>query len=459
VKPIQATCTAIFLLIGPQPSGAQVDALTLGGVLAALGPTIDDAIEKAGNEGNYVVFRAASEVKLVIEALRLAGDDLLEKSFSELNNSQQNLFQNLQQLNQDFDANLTSQITEIRASVDQIQQISNDWRFADPTVLRVGPDVLAPKDSGEFFISVQGLSLDRANPQIAIYDAPMSRVSLTQNEAVFVVPADHFNFDQYKTELWPSIITLSYEVCGWLGWLSGCEIETVEFETAFMTLPKIVAQVEVSSTRLEETRVFEANERYNQFGYSTGDQTRRKCRKFTQSPHAPNWFIDVDSIVSRSVSRDCPANLSSFLSVGMFATCPQTGKYNEPAQFGRNGSASIREKTATGFVVEACAKGYMSGLTPKSGERRINVFWREYKLEDARVDNPSNNGDLEWGRFLEWQYPLKTEAVSVSVRTFDGRVLPFTGNGSDKFISVDWNAGTKQLVIRAKQPSDVQDLN
>ncbi|WP_131541671.1 hypothetical protein [Sulfitobacter indolifex] len=207
------------------------------------------------------------------------------------------------------------------------------------------------------------------------------------------------------------------------------------------------------ATTVAEERVYENRERYRQFGFSSGDQTKWNSRTFTQGPHAPGWFIDTDSVISRSRIVPCP--VSSFLAVSQ---CPN-GKYNEPAQFGRNGDASIQSPLPTGFSVKIRAKGYVKNFSTKAGERRINVFWKEFKLEKQRSNEAPVSQEIAWGKSTDWQFPLSTEAVRIEIASFDGTTYVASGNDGGNFFEIDYNAGTKQLIVRAKQPTDIADLN
>lgn len=450
------TCFCTSLAFTAPQARAQFDAGTFGALLVAAGPIIDDAIEKAGNEGDYLTFRVASELKLLIEGLRLAGNDVLNRTFVELDDSQQQVFQNLRLTIDRFEGGVNAQVLEIRAGIDQIQQISNDWQFAGPTVLRSSPAIQAPTSAENIFVVFRGLSLDDANPELEINGNVLERVKLSQNEAVFLLPTNIIAFDRKKVGLVRGDLTLTTESCSLI--VLGCKDDTVVFEYALMTLPEIVAQVSVVATTITEARVYENKEGYKQFGYSTGDQTRWKCRTFNQGPHAPGWFIDTDSIVSRSRQVPCPFPNTGILAALARAQCPN-GIYTEPAEFGRNGRASIRSKTPTGYSVEVCAKGYIKGLSTKAGERRINMFWKEYKMQQQRSSAAPVSEEIAWGKTADWQFPLNTEGVRVEINSFDGSNYVASGNDGGKFFQIDYNAGTKQLIVRAKQPRDIADLN
>ena len=453
---VRALCLCALLALSAPAAHAQFDAGTVGALLVAAGPIVDDAIEKAGNEGDYLTFRVASELKLLIEGMRLAGNDLLNRTFDELDDSQQQVFQNLRVTLEGLQDGIAMQVSEIREGIDQIHQISNDWQFAGPTVLRSSPAIQAPTNSESVFVIFRGLSLDNANPRLIVGGQDLERVKLEKNEVTFLLPTSLLSFDRTNVSLNRGELVLSTQSCAFLKW--GCNNDEVTFEYALMTLPEVVARVTVVATTVSEERVYEGKERYKQFGYSTGDQTKRKCRTFNQGPHAPGWFIDTDSVVSRSRLVSCPFPNTGLLAALAKAHCPN-GKYNEPAQFGRNGSATIRSKSPTGFSVEACAKGYIKGFSTKAGERRINIFWKEYKLEQQRSSQAPVSQEIAWGKSTDWQFPLDSEAVRIEIESFDGTTYVASGNDGGKFFEIDYNAGTKQLIVRAKLPTDIADLN
>ncbi|EDQ05054.1 hypothetical protein OIHEL45_09943 [Sulfitobacter indolifex HEL-45] len=169
-----------LLAFAAPPAHAQFDTGTMGALLVSAGPIVDDAIEKAGNEGDYITFRIASELKLLIEGMRLAGNDLLNRTFTELDDSQQQVFQNLRVTLEGLQEGVAMQVSEIRAGIDQMHQISNDWQFAGPTVLRSSPAIQAPTNSENVFIVFRGLSLDTANPRLTVGERDLERVQLEQ---------------------------------------------------------------------------------------------------------------------------------------------------------------------------------------------------------------------------------------------------------------------------------------
>src|SRR5882762_6053074 len=88
--------TFVLFGISAPAAGQVVTGVVAAASVAGASGVVEDISEKAGNEGNYVVFTAAAQMRLLIENFRIAARDVLTAASGDLNNSQQQMFDNIQ---------------------------------------------------------------------------------------------------------------------------------------------------------------------------------------------------------------------------------------------------------------------------------------------------------------------------------------------------------------------------
>jgi hypothetical protein len=196
-------------------------------------------------------------------------------------------------------------------------------------------------------------------------------------------------------------------------------------------LPQRLAIARISYNTKTSQRMYESNPRTAPFRFSTGDLTKLNCTTFTQGPHAPDYFIDVDSV-----------------------TEGQSGH--------RDGRTRFTQYAITpgGFSGEICAQSQIRHMNKYNGYIEVTASWREYRNQDV-VSSYENlpPGTLTWQQPLQLTLPPEANAITVALDYFDGSHAAFVGNDSDKYSDMKWNSGTKQILISAKRPDDIDGIN
>ena len=411
------------------PSGASSQGVTtVGAGLAQASGAIDDITKRAGNEANYVVFSGAAEVKLLIESLRISARDVLDDGFGKLNNSQQQLFDNIQKSVQSLSKAVGEPVEQGRQAVEEIHQMADQilW-IRESVLLRSSPAVLAPTTLAEVPFTIRGLSLDKGNPRLRFGNVEAKRIELKQQQAIFTVPAATFKFQPEMPGTYSGTVELTVNECSWLVF---CKDVPHTYQLAVMTLPVRVAKVAVTYNLKQNQRVYRPDPITKSFGYSTGDLTHMKYVKETQGPHAPGYFIDVESM-SHSQTHGKARNRYEMLGLS-------------PA----------------GFTMELCAQSQMhTPFKKRSGEITAVASWREYRMEDVVSEYQGlPPKSVDWSAGLQETLAPATNAISIALDYFDGSRANFIGNGADKYVDVRWNSGTQQLLITPKKPNTIDAL-
>lgn len=451
---------ALPLTSRAQGSVETAAATTIGAGLVSASGVVDDVLETAANEGNYVVFNAASQLRLLIESFRLATRDVLDYGFDRLDASQQATFDNIQRTVITIQGALEQPIEDARQTVEEVHQVVNDglpW-LRESAVLRSSPSVIAPSTLAEIPFTVRGLSLDNANPRLLFGGVEARRIGLERQQAVFTVPATVFQRAAELPRYVSGSLELSVRKCKWIVF---CDTEEIRSEVAVLVLPQRLASVEISRNTREEKRIYHERVFSRVFGHSTGDLTRMRCEKENQGPHDPAYFIDLDTLRPAPYKTSCPFPAKGLFSVLRKKLCPD-GQFTQAAVRGKAGrSWGIISKNPAGFTVELCAQSQIKKLRKRSGEIFVNLTWKEFKKGNVVGQFESVEGSkvLDWGSPIQVVLPEDTHAITVKLEYFDGSDAVFDGNYADKYVDASWNNATKQLIVRTKAPSSIAGIN
>ena len=198
-----------------------------------------------------------------------------------------------------------------------------------------------------------------------------------------------------------------------------------------MVMPEILGVATIKSTRVERRKTYNVQKTEN-FWISTGDVTKYHCDEKSYNPPA-GYFIDMDTL------KDVKNKTQ--------------GHYNN----------RFLKKSSSGFTYKACAKSKVSvgwrGPKKKNGIIDVTVIWKEFREEDIRSDNTDINTTIKFNKDFEKLFDRNTDTISIEIAMFNGRQVIFTDNHRDQFFDINWNAGTKQLVIKPLGIDDIKKLH
>ena len=428
MRTVSCLLTSLALLIA-EPAEAQMDAVIAGtvgaGLLEASG-AVDEILDSAADRSNYVVFGAASQTRLLIEALRISALDILDESVSEFDNSQKQLFDNINAQIVKLQQGLGQTIEEARQTVEGVQGFVNDalpW-MRESVVLRSQPSVLGPSTLQAIPFVFRGMKLDKARPTLRFGDVQATRIGLRRDEATFTVPAAAFAPQPDEPTFATGILEMRVKPCRVF-----CRRVVVRTEVPVLVLPAQLGTIQVFRTSRSLQNV-EVGQYVDQATHSSGNITRDVCRTWTRQPSNPDHFIAVETL-------------------------------REDKWGARAWSVNRVNTNAAGFAYELCARAKISNGKKRNGEAGVRAYWKEYKRDYVTspltpVEAP---GTLNWGTPINVVLPDDTHAITVVVTFFDGSSAMFDGVYEHKYLESSWNNATKQLILRSKTPTSIAGIN
>ncbi len=430
------------------------------GILSSTG-IVDDMIEKAGNEGNYVIFNAAMRAKMLIENFRLSTNDIVDNGFDRLDSTQENMYAEIQTIIKSLEFASEQPIENAQRTVETVYQIMEDVPLnkKTPTVLRTYPNVIGAFKRDNYIYEVRGLHFDIANPRLEIDGEILSPIALEKQTATFSIPSKMIESAEDNIDIVTGSLLFKTKKCRAFVF---CSYPEVKFPTAIMTLPRTLGTVNVTYRTIDEKRQYAEKTFTRKFSKSTGDLTKYKCSKYNQGPHEGGYFIDTDSIKVASYKISC---IGSFKFGGYTIRNPacKNGKQTVKGANGRAGhSWKMLDKTPAGYSVQLCVQSQIRKLKKRSGEQNVNLAWKEYKLSDEVSETtPSelaSSSNLKWDEQLLVELPKNTHSINVAITFFDGSEILAINDTTNRYVDIEWNSSSKQLVVRPKLLSNTRDI-
>lgn len=435
--------------------------LTVAAKLAVVDGLITDKMNEATDNANYVVFEGASQLKLVIENLRLSLNDVLDKSFDSLDASQKEIFNNINVSIANMEQAISLPIEEARQSLELTQQIIADIKLGDGvSITRAYPSVLSPSNHREIVYTVRGVSLDSSDPSLLINGTKVRRIGLEKQQARFSIPTGLFKFNKSNVVVNRGKVNVTVNKCRAFIF---CKNVNKSFEISILTLPKEIATIDLTYRTKKEKIIFHNKKFSKKFQQTTGSIHKYKCRKFSQGAHRPGFFIDTSTLKPTNYVKTgkCPPS-GTF--GRLFLGCKKgqtTYRHTKKGAFGRAGHRwKLLSQNSAGFTVELCAKSQINRGRKKTGEMHLNMSWREYHNGDivSNAISVEKNKPLLWRHSYRKPLPKDTNSFNLVINYFDGTSTIVDGSYKDSFIDVSWNNSSKNLIIRPQKNQGVKSL-
>lgn len=446
---------AIFLNLMLLPTSAFPAILEAASTLAtieSIRSVINDSIDTASNRGDYLSFKAGTELKGVIDSWEKANSKLLTETFNKLDEQQQRFFRDADKIATRLKAAATDQLETTMQIGELVNQTIADIKFWDgkAAILRSSPVVIHPALAQEINITIRGISLDTANPRLRMTSTKQEfkRVDLKRQEVIFSMPKDIFTFHADKATRLQLEVIYDIPKDGFFNIALGKKEEVV-IPLSLMQLPAKLGDYRVSITTEEATRLSQFKER--EFSYSHGGNSE-SCDIQQQAP-SNDFLINIDSI--RPYARPNPDAGKQIKVFGATITMPSV----LPAERGRGGSWRVESSSAHGFAIKLCAKRwYGPGVDSGPGFKHIYLRWEEYRDISHNASSFFKEGSLAWVSDESMTLPANTKSINVSIRTFNGLTKEATYSRLEDFFEIDFNSATKQLIIRPRIPSAIRQL-
>lgn len=398
---------------------------TTGVVLKQLFSDLTTMINKARDDGDYLLARAGVEAKDALDVWQRANSSLLEKAFSELDNASRENFARAHQLISSANTGIANRLETAQQIMENANQIVESIPLGSNQayVLRFSPRIRPPQASEKFTVRIRGVNLDKADPRLQLTDSIAERNQPGPLEAQFSVPVTELPQDATKMQVRSFKLTYSTPSDNWFARLFGVRNE-VSRELPIISLPATLATYQVTATRRfdrkETMRVVE------DIGSFRGRNT--EVRKVARPREGWQW--DVTDRGAFTVHQG----------LGEAAGCN-----------GIDWNAS----SANGITIVAHTNEIKNSRYPLGADAFVHCRpegpW--YRMVQTTETLLPESGSLSWKSDKEIPLPPDTVSLRLVIKTFDGREKVFTGTGTDYFLDVRREPGT--IIVTPKVPEDI----
>lgn len=408
-------------------AGIILESAGTASLLQGIRGLVNDAIDKAQNTGNYLLFKGATELKSVIDTWEKANTNLLNKAFRELDDSQRKFFADANSAAQQLNKDVASQVEAATKITELANQTVADVRIFDGNlaVFRYSPRVVYPGIAPTVSFTVRGINFDDADPNLTLPNGEVAkRVSLSKQEAIFSLPTSVFSHAEQQSSF--AILKLSYlnPNGGFFGsiaeFFSGRKnLQTTEI--AVMQLPQKLGEYSfVSKTRDTVQDSYDGQREFHWSG-------RNDTRSFPQGPHDNGWTIQISSV-------------------------------HQGKTWGRAGrGCHLISNNQHGFAIEVRTGVIRETLNPNApGYQHCIWHWKEFKDREVINEQPADTGALTWSQDTPLSLPQNVDGFLLTVKTFNGIQRAITGSQTEPFYRVV-EAGSA-LVIQPQIPNDLNGL-
>jgi hypothetical protein len=454
-------CSIALLLTNSLGHGQGKEVLT-GTVISQLLAQLDTVVSNALDKADYLVAKTGIEARLAIQSWRDSNLDLLDKAFTGLTDQQQQFFRNIDNSLEQLSRLEKTTANDVERTTESGSQIVADLRFWDgkPAITRSNPIVVHPSVSQDFVLTLRGINLLDADPQVVFQEGQLERVGLERQEARFRVPSSLFDFDEKKMSLKKGRITLKGPQGFWARLARSARPES-GLDFSFILLPEQLGTVKVISSRKVTEQLYKPplniGPNVREFHFSSGS-IDWECQSAWQRP-SEGYLIATNSVgVEVRSGKRLGRGLLKNLCVpagGVGAECQL------PGEWGKAGRWRMLDNTPLGFAVEVCAKRYFHGvLGTKTGPgyKHVRIAWREHQKAEKLVPNEAVELPIGWRNPIHRKLNEQTSEVYIEVRLFNGLARGELGGWSSEFVKVTWDRNTKQLVIQPLVPDSLTGL-
>lgn len=421
---------ACLMLTGPSSLTVHAQVAEIAGsaatslVLKQLFADLTNMINKARDDGDYLLARAGVEAKNAMDAWQKANDNLLDKAFSELDKSSRENFARAHQLIAAANTPAANRLETVQQITENANQIieSIPLRPRQTYVLRFSPRIQPPQAEESFTIRIRGVNLDKGDPNLHLPKGDFAKRNQPGPlEAQFIIPTTAVQRDPSKILTHSFKLTYSTPPESWFDSLFG-KRQSVTREIPIVVLPITMGSFEIDITRKFNKRIEKA------FTRDLGQFKATNSRQYKTAPPDDGWKWDLSKPLQ-----------------------PQQGD----GKAGRCEGADMNASSENGIAFFAHLDEIKNWEYPRGAPGYVNCALKGtvYKMEDATETLPTQNGTLSWIADKQITLPPDTDSFTLRVKTFDGRERVLSGTGSDQFFNI--RREPQALVITPTVPEDI----
>lgn len=408
-----------------QAQVAQIAATaTAGAVVNELTSGINDSIENARQAGDYVTAVALARALEALDAWKKANVDILDKAFASLDEASRANFGRIRATVADIDAKVGDRLQQAAALGDSANQIVASFPGGRPFISRFQPRVVPPTATSDYTVRVNGVSLDKAEPVLALKDGAAKRAIIGANEVQFSIPVSFTPRDANRIQMHTLAVTYTQPKPGIWSWMTG------QTETVSRQLPIVALPANLATFKVEGMRTFNKRE---EKGYELDLGQYKGKNKDIVRAGAPltGWNWDT-------ANHD---QFSVWGTGGEKASCKEVDWSSSNPY-----SVSVRARVDSISPSLKYPKGAPGKIT-------CHVKGPIYRLVSTTEPIKEVTGTIGWLEDSVVKLPEDMNSYQVTVTTFDGRKRVFSGEDADKFFEVRKTGNTLTFVPRV--PSDV----
>lgn len=420
---------SFMLTIAYHPSTARAQVAEIAGsaatgvVLKQLFADLTTMINKARDDGDYLLARAGVEAKNAMDAWQQANSSLLDTAFSKLDEASRVNFARVHQLVAAANSDAANRLETVQQITENASQIIESIPLGgrQTYVLRFSPRIQPPHAKESFSVRIRGVNLDKGDPNLHMSNGIAKRDQPGPLEAQFTIPSTEMPRDLNKLQVHSFKLTYSTPSDSWFFRLFGNRVDVTR-EIPIVSLPENMASYEIVVTRKYEKRVEKA------FTRDLGQFKAKNSRVYKVAHPDNGWKWDLSKPLKK-----------------------QQGS----GEKGRCEGVDMNQSSENGISFFAHLDKITNKKYPLGAPGYVNcaLTGTVYKMEPVTETTPSDGGTLSWIADKPIPLPPDTHSLKLTVKTFDGRKREFTGAGSDQFFDI--RREPEVLVVTPKVPEDI----
>lgn len=424
---VAAIVVALASATTPTTATAQVSAIaasgTTGVVIDQIADRLNEALDKATANGDFLAMRASQEALYVIDAFKKANQDLLDDAFDRIGDERRAVLNGLRQTTEAIEEGRVDTLQKLQQTSDQMDRLVRDSTFKrQPVVYRYRGSIVTPGETQDIRLTVSGYRLTTDRPYLLFRGQKFP--AFEEGDTLrFELPRNLFEADPSRLKSETATLVLFARYGGFLG--IGQKTREERTSINLVTLPGQLGSVDVQYTEVatvQRERPFVREDSHRRSGHGGWD-----CRHFAYNPTAADRRFDPDR---SSVSQG-------------------SGNSN-----GRLEAISVRD---VGISYRICARRRYWDNGPGYRHAHLNAVevWEETENRPHSATQP-----LTWTSDSVFQIPDRNSDLLITVTDFTGtrRVATAAGGEAGRYASVNYDPDSDAVLIRPRIPADLNAL-
>ncbi|HYC75179.1 hypothetical protein [Brevundimonas sp.] len=397
--------------------------LATGAVVDQIADRLNEALDKATANGDFLAMRASQEALYVIDAFKKANQELLDDAFDRIGDERRALLNGLRETTRAIEEGRIDTLQKLQDTGDQMDRLVRDSTFKrQPVVYRYRGSIVTPGETQDIRLTVSGYRLTTDQPYLLFRGQRYPAIE-EGDTLRFELPRNLFTADPARLKSETATLVLFARHGGFLG--IGEKTREERTNINLVTLPGQLGSVDVQYTEIATVRreqPFVREESHRKSGYGGWD-----CRSFAHNPTRADRRFNPD----RSSVRQGSGNSN-----------------------GRLQDVSVRD---SGISYRICARRRQWDSGPGYRHAHVNAVevWNETENRPRAATQP-----LTWTTDAVFPIPEDNSGLLIKVTDFTGvqRVVLASGGDAGRYATVTYDPDSDAVLVRPKVPADLNAL-